>query len=349
MKVTQKNFATNLARAARDAGVFYFCGPDEAGAADALEALSAELIAKSGAAERIELTGGDLKRDPVRLADEARSVSLFGDKRQIHVRTAGDEAHEAVDILLASPVAGWPVLILASSASDKSRIAKLLADRPDALVAMFHPPELKAVAQVVRTMADSAGVKMAGDLAERIARACALDTRLARREIEKLALYLDASPEAPRSADAAAFDAIGAASEDDGFMPVVNAVLSGENRRLAKELARMHELELNPVGLLLAFERRAAQLAQLAGRLGPRGDVAEFLENEIAARRVFFRDRGDLAQQLRRWRGRRLERLVERLIALHRALLADNRNGELALRQGLAEITRAATRHNGRS
>ncbi|WP_295528519.1 DNA polymerase III subunit delta [Novosphingobium sp. Chol11] len=349
MKVTQKAFATNLAKAAREASVFYFCGPDEAGAADALEALSAELTAKYGPAERIELAGADLKRDSVRLADEARSVSLFGDKRQIHVRTAGDEAHEAVESLLASPVAGWPVLILASSASDKSRIAKLLADRPDALVAMFHPPELKTVAQAVRTMADSAGVKMAGDLADRIARACALDTRLARREIEKLALYLDASPEAPRSADAAVFDAIGAASEDDGFMPVVNAVLSGETRRLAKELARMQELELNPVGLLLAFERRAAQLAQLAGRLGPRGDVAEFLEAEVSARRVFFRDRGDLGQQLRRWRGRRLERLVERLMALHRALLADNRNGDLALRQGLAEIARAATRHNGRT
>ena len=164
------------------------------------------------------------------------------------------------------------------------------------------------------------------------------------RTLDELRLDL-----APAIADAAVFDAIGAASEDDGFMPVVNAVLSGETRRLAKELARMQELELNPVGLLLAFERRAAQLAQLAGRLGPRGDVAEFLEAEVSARRVFFRDRGDLGQQLRRWRGRRLERLVERLMALHRALLVDNRNGDLALRQGLAEIARAATRHNGRT
>ena len=344
MKATQTTFSANLVRVARDAQVFYFCGPDEAGAADALEALSAELTRQYGASERLDLAGADLKRDPVRLADEARSVSLFGDKRQVHIRTAGDEVYDAVEILLASPVSGWPVLVLASSATDKSRIAKLLVDRADALVAMFHPPELKSVAQSVRTMADRAGLRIAGDLAERIARACALDTRLARREIEKLALFLDASPEAPRSADAAAFDAIGAASDDDSFMPIVNAVLSGEARRLARELARMHELELNPVGLLLAFERRAAQLAQLAGRLGPRGDIGDFMDQEISARRVFFRDRNDLTQQLRRWRGRRLERLIDRLISLHRALLADNKNGELALRQGLAEITRAAAR-----
>ncbi len=340
MKATQKNFATGLVAALRTCRVFYFCGPDESGAADA----AAKIAAHFADAEKVELAGGDLRRDPVRLGDEARSVSLFGDKRLIHVRCAGDEAFDAVEILLASTVESWPVVIMASSATDKSRIAKLLADRPDALVTMFHPPDVRSVTGAVRNMGDAVGVRMSDDLAERIARATALDTRMARSEVEKLALYLDASPQAPRTADAAALDAVGAVSEDDSFMPLVNAVLGGDSARIGGELARMHEMELNPVGLLLAFERRAAQLAQLAGRIGPRGDINSFLESEMSARRVFFRDKGDLAQQMRRWRGRRLERLVERLVALHRTLLADNRNGELALSHGLAEIARAAAR-----
>ena len=327
-------------RAGSQCRIFYFCGPDESGAADAAARI-ADLL---GDAERVELSGGDLKRDPVRLADEARSVSLFGDRRHIHVRSAGDEAHDAVEALLSSPVEGWPVLIVATSATDKSRIAKLLADRPDALVAMFHPPDLGAITEAVRNMAGPAGLRLSSDLAERIARATALDTRMARSEIEKLALYLDASPQAPRTADAAALDAIGAVSEDDGFMPVVNAVLSGDTRRLGGELARVRELGINPVGLLLAFERRTAQLAQLAGRMGPRGDINDFLEQESAARRVFFRDKPDLLQQMKRWRGRRLVRLVDRIMELHRALLTDSRNADLLLSQGLAEITRAAAR-----
>lgn len=340
MKATQKNFATGLPRALRECRVFYFCGPDESGAADG----AAKVFAHFAGAEKIELAGGDLRRDPVRLADEARSVSLFGDKRVIQVRSAGDEAFDAVESLLASPVEGWPVVILASSATEKSRIAKLLADRPDSLVTMFHQPDLRYVTGAVRDMADAAGVRMTAELAERIARATALDTRMARSEVEKLALYLDAGPQSPRTADSAALDAVGAVSEDDSFMPLVNAVLGGDSARIGSELARMHELGMNAVGLLLAFERRAAQLAQLAGRIGPRGDINSFLEQEMAARRVFFRDKADLAQQMRRWRGRRLERLVERLVALHRTLLADNRNGELALAQGLAEIGRAAIR-----
>ncbi len=344
MKATQKTFAGQMARAAAEASVFYFCGPDEAGATDAAERLAAYIVAEQGASERIELAGADLRRDPVRLADEARSVSLFGDKRCIHVRCAGDEAHDAIETLLASPVRGWPVIIIATSATDKSRTAKLLADRGDALVTMFHPPDLRAVTAVVREMAGPAGLRLTDEIAERIARAAALDTRMARSEIEKLALFLDADPQAPRTADAASLDAIGAVSEDDSFMPLVNCVLGGDTARLPGELARMHELEINPVGLLLAFERRAAQLTQLAGRMRGRGDVNAFLEQEMTARRVFFRDKPDLAHQLKRWRGRKLGRLVERLIALHASLLADSRNAEILISQELAQMARAASR-----
>lgn len=344
MKATQKNFASQIARAAADAAVFYFCGPDEAGAADAAARLSGHIAAQQGQFERVELAGADLRRDPVRLADEARSVSLFGDKRQIHVRCSGDEVYDAVETLLASPVRGWPVFIIASSATDKSRTAKLLSDRRDALVTMFHQPDIRSVTLAVREMADPVGLILTDELAERIARGAALDTRMARSEIEKLVLYLDAGPESPRRADAAALDAIAAVSEDDSFMPLVNTVLAGDTARLSSELVRFHELELNAVGLLLAFERRAAQLAQLAGRMRGRSDINAFLEQEMAARRVFFRDKSDLVQQLRRWRGRKLGRLVERLMSLHRQLLADNRNGELVLSQGLAEIARAAAR-----
>ena len=192
-------------------------------------------------------------------------------------------------------------------------------------------------------MADAAGIRLGGDLAERIARAAGLDVRLAQSEVTKLALDLDASPQAPRTADAQALDAIGAKTEEDGFMPLVNAVLSGEAGKLSGELKRMRDLSLNPVGLLLAFERRTAQLAALAAKLGQGGgDAGGLIDQEIRARRVFFRDKRDLSVQLRRWQGRRLERLVQRLMALHRALLSNNQSAEVLLAQELAEITRAA-------
>ncbi|MEQ1497732.1 MAG: DNA polymerase III subunit delta [Novosphingobium sp.] len=339
MKATQKDFKSQAPRAAREARVFFFCGPDEAGAHDAAHQIAALL---SDPGERVELSGADLKRDPVRLGDEARSSSLFGDARHIWVRAAGDEVHDAVQNLLNAEGEPCPVLIVATSATDKSRTAKLLAARSDALVAMFYPPDLRSAAASVRGMADAAGVTLSGDLAERIARAALLDTRLAASEVTKLALYLDAGPQAPRQARSEDLDAIGAACDDDGFMPLVNVVLGGEVAKLGAELGRMREQGLNPVGLLLAFERRAAQLAQLAARMGPHGKVREFIEAESNARRVFWKDQRDLIQQLAVWRGRKLGRLTERLIELHRQLLANSQNSELLLAHGLAEIARAA-------
>ncbi|NYH95744.1 DNA polymerase III subunit delta [Novosphingobium marinum] len=339
MKATQKDFAGIAPRAANDARLFFFCGPDEAGAHDAAMRI-VSLLGDVG--ERIELAGADLRKDPVVLGDEARSTSLFGGRRHILVRAQGEEAHDAVANVLDSEVEICPILIVATGATDKSRTAKLLANRGDALVAMFYPPDLRAASAQVRAFGDAAGLRMDADVADRIARAAGMDSRLARSEIEKLALYLDAAQEAPKSLTHEALAEVGAATEEEGFAPLVNVVLSGRHARLPAELQRMRELGLNPVGLLLALERRAAQLAGLAAKLGRGSDIGTLVKAESGARRIFWKDQADIADQLRRWRGRRLERLVDRLTGTHRALLANSRDAEILLSQELAEIARVA-------
>lgn len=340
MKATQRDFARIAPEAARNARIFFFCGPDEAGAWAALDTI-VSLLPDPG--ERIELAGADLKRDPVRLGDEARSSSLFGDSRHIVVRASGEEAHDAIEVMLSSDVETCPVLIVATGATDKSRSAKLVADRRDALVGMFYPPDLAAIAQSVRSFGDEMGLKMDTALAQRIASGAGLDIRLARSEVEKLALYLDADPRSPRQLRAEHLDAVGAASEDDSFGLLVDTVLGGDTRRLAREIRRFRELGINPVAVLLAMERRAAQLAALAARLGQRGDVEALIQAESKRGRVFYKDAAAIGNQLSRWRGKRLERLVDRLARLHHALLSNSPDAEMLLANGMVEIARAAS------
>lgn len=340
MKATGKDFAGLASRAAASARVFFFCGPDEAGTADAA-ALIVSLLSDPG--ERIEFSGSELRKDPVRLGDEARSTSLFGGPRHIWVRAAGDEAHDAVANLIDSDVEACPVLIVASGATDKSRTAKLLAARDDALVAMFHPPDLAAITASVRAQAGAAGLRLSSDLAERIARGSGSDTRIVRSEIAKLALYCDAVPESPRTVTAADLEAIAAPTTDDDFAPIVDMVLSGKRDRLSSELQRMRATHISPVGLLLALERRAAQLAGLSSRMAPGDNLARFLDGEANARRIFWRDKAILGEQMRNWRGARLERLVQRLLALHQTMLSNSADAELFLAQELATITRMAS------
>ncbi|MBB3034195.1 DNA polymerase III subunit delta [Alteriqipengyuania lutimaris] len=341
LKANQNSFGRMAGQAARECHTFFFCGPDESAASAAAARIVSGL---ENPGERIDMAGADLRRDPVLLADEARSSSLFGDARHILVRANGEEAHDALKLHFEAEGEACPVLVVATSATDKSRTAKLVAGAGGTLVAMFYPPNLRDMAETVRDLADRSGLRLGGDLAQRIARGSGLDRRLAEAEVEKLALFLDAAPDSPKTADLAAWDAIGASSEEDGFMPLVNAALGGHAKRLPEELARLQTLSLNPVGVALAFERRAAQLAQLSARMRPGEDVASFVESQKRARRIFFKDERDLAEQLRIWRGKRLDRLVSRLTALHQALLANSQQAELLLSQEIASIARAASR-----
>lgn len=345
MKATQRDFGSVARRAAEQCAIFFFCGPDEAGASAAAQSVT-ELLGDAG--ERIEISGGDLRKDPALLGDEARSGSLFGDKRHIYVRANGDEAHDALKTLIETGDAGAgeaaPVLVVATSATDKSRTAKLLEKRKDALVAMFWPPDLASVTGSVRQMADAAGLRLGGDLAERIARAAGLDVRLAQSEISKLATYCDASPQSPHQLTIEELDAIGAATEEDGFMPLVNAVLKGESTKLDKELRRMREHGLNAVGVLLAVERRAAQLMQISAQLGARGSLDGLDRGAKARLGIFWRDERDIRDQLSCWHRRKLERLGPKLMQLHRDLLKNSQAADMLLAQGLTEIARFASR-----
>ena len=345
MKAKHSEFARGIPSSARSASLFFFCGPDEAGAS-AAAAKVIEALPDPG--EKIELSGGDLKRDPALLGDEARSGSLFGDTRHILVRASGDEAHDALKALIETGEAGAgdaaPVFVVATSATDKSRTAKLLEKRADALVAMFYPPDLMSVAGSVRAMADTAGLRLGGDLAERIARAAGLDVRLAQSEVDKLALYMDADAQSPKTASVADYSQIGAATEEDGFGPVVNVVMGGELNKLPGEVRRIKELGLNPVGLLLALERRATQLAHIAAKLGPRGSFDNLGRGEKAQLGIFWKEEREIRQQLGAWPSKKLDRLIPRLIALHRSLLANSQAAELLLAQDLAEIARFASR-----
>ena len=91
-KANQNSFGRMAAQAARECHTFFFCGPDESAASAAAATIVGGL---PDPGERVDMSGSDLRRDPVRLADEARSSSLFGNSRHIFVRATGEEAHDA--------------------------------------------------------------------------------------------------------------------------------------------------------------------------------------------------------------------------------------------------------------
>ena len=66
------------------------------------------------------------------------------------------------------------------------------------------------------------------------------------RELEKLALYLDAAPDRPREPDDAALDAIGADLGDAEMARAIEAAIDGRPDVLGGELARLDEAGVHP-------------------------------------------------------------------------------------------------------
>lgn len=340
MKASPADIRAAIARPNPAIRLYLFFGPDEAGSA----ALAKELVGAFGDdAERVDLNGSELKADPARLADEAASLSLFGSSRVIRVQASGEEALAACETLLAAPVAVNPVVMINSGISDKARIAKLaLADKA-ALALMSYPPRADDMAGLVATMAREAGLRLDPAMAHAIGQYTGANRRLAEMEVEKLALYLDATPDEPKTVEWSAITALGAASEDDAMGPIIAAALGGDVEGLPNELRRMREQGVSEVGLVIALQRQVMQLVQLAAKAGGRGSVDQLVDAEFQARRLFG-DRRAYKRQLRCWSPRGLARLTERLLELQQRMMRASPGAELLLAHELTEIARVAAR-----
>ena len=104
----------------------------------------------------------------------------------------------------------------------------------------------------------------------------------------------------------------------------------------------MREHSMNPVGLLLAVERRAVQLARIRAHLGPRGDVDRLGRGEKAQLGIFFREEREIRMQLSRWSAAKLDRLLARLLSAHRNLLGNSQIADTLLAEELVAIARFA-------
>ncbi|MCE3519690.1 hypothetical protein LXJ58_33600, partial [Escherichia coli] len=139
--------------------LFLLHGPDGSAAAE----LAGRLAQAMGpGAERIDLDGAALKNDPARLADEAASLSLFGERRHIRVSPAGEESLEALSTLLAADHAGNPVVVLAPTVKSTAKIVKLAIDSPRAMAFACYEPSAADLEKLAGTLAREAGLRPQG-------------------------------------------------------------------------------------------------------------------------------------------------------------------------------------------
>jgi DNA polymerase III subunit delta len=312
-------------------------GADEAGA----RAMATRLERAIGAnAERIDLDGPTLREDPARLADEAAAMSLFGDKRWVRV-SGGDECTAAIDALLTAPVAGNPVIFIAASLKATGALLKRVQTDPAALVCQLYRAETGNLASLAEAIARPMGLRLGRGVANALAANALADRSVIERELEKIALYLDAAPDRPREVDLDTLAAIGATLDEADPSRLVDTVLNGQLPAALAEIATI-EASGAMIPALRALSRRVIFLARLRAAV----DAGGRPEAVIAAqgKAIFWKDVSAVTGQLRRWPAHRLAVAQDRLFSSESAMMARGSAGTIIAQQVLLDIARVGER-----
>lgn len=339
MKANANQIRAALGKPGPDIRLYLLHGSDEAASADL-----ARMLAKAMGpdAERVDFDGAQLKGDPSRLVDEAAAMSLFATARHIRIASAGEESLEAFTMLLAAERAGNPVVALAPSVKTTAKIVKLAIDSPRAMAFASYAPTAADAERLAATIAGETGLRLANGVARRLVELTGGDRALLGREIEKLALYLDAAPEAPRDAGHDALDAIGADLGDSEMSRAIDAVIEGRVADLGAELTMLTEAGTSPIPWLRQLVRRLIALAEMRGEV-ERGDPVDAV---MKRHRVFFRDEANTAKSLRRWSPTMLATAIARVRAAERAVMASGNAGTVIAETAVTALAQAIARRN---
>ena len=335
MKANKAQIERTLRSPPPEIRFFLLHGPDEAGSRALMKMLGA-------GAERVELSGQELKSDPARLADEAAAISLFGDARVVIVEPAGDEILAAVEALIEALAAGNPVAIVAGALKPASKLLMLALASPAAM-AFASYVDARDGPRLVMELAREQGLDVRPDLARRIAEAAAGNRAVIAQELAKFALFLDAAPDRPKPLDAETVDAIGAASDEGDLSRLVDCVLGGDGKGLEAELSRLHSVGVEGISLVRpGLLRRLALLARLRAEVDQGSRVGDVMAS--AGKSLFWKDKEIVAAQLARWRSDLLAKSMSRVMDVQRLVMSPGGPGTMVVDEELFAICRQAAR-----
>ncbi len=301
----------------------------------------ADRLLKGLAAEKFVVPAQAAKSDPALLADEASAIGLFGDRRALWIEPAGDEIEPAVAALLEAAAVESPVIAIAGALRKTSALVKLTEAHPLALAHISYELNEREAERVVEDLAREEGLRLAPGLAARIASLAGNERGIIAQELAKLALYANASVEAPKQVDRDILDEIGAGAEGDS-MRLGDLALSGDAVRLSHELD-CSAGDAEPISVIRALQRRLLMLAPIRARV----DRGERPHDAVtsAGKSVFWKDKDLVSKLVGQWDSSALARVFERSGELERRLMsADSPPAAEALEEELVAIARTARR-----
>ena len=195
---------------------------------------------------------------------------------------------------------------------------------------------------IAMAAAEDEGLRLANGEAQLLVDLVSGDQALMRREIEKIALYLDAAPDRQRQVTPADIAALGAATHEEDVSECINVALGGKVRELPDMLAKAAAVGVAEIRIIRALGIRAMQLARLRDEV----DAGAHPATVVAAKSsgVFWKERDAVTAQLHIWDSVRVARLMTRLLDCERALKSSGTAGAVLFRKLMTDIAHQAAR-----
>lgn len=266
------------------------------------------------------LDGAELDADPSRLAVEAKTTSLFGDRRVIRVRSAGKSLVMPLTELRDDP--GSIIILEAGNLTPKDPLRALVEAAKLGRALPCYPDNDESLGRLISETFSKAGIRADQDTVAALRDTLGNDREITRRELEKVVLFAVDSKLLTRN-DILTLCADNAALVID---EVVDATGTGHAADLDTALERAIAQSVNSQQILASALSHFTTLRRWRVEVDSGKSPGAVLDN--ARPKPHFSRRSSIERQLRLWTDDALSAALDRL----QLAVADSRK-----RYGLAD------------
>jgi len=295
-------------RPALAAGVILVYGPDTGLVRETAHRLAQYYAGKdSDGMGLVTLDGGEIDGDPGRLLVEARTSSLFGEKRVVRVRGAGKSIAVPLSELASDP-SGAIVIVEAGNLAPRDALRSLVEGSKNGRALPCYADSDETILRLITETFNAAQIRTEPEVPALLRDILGNDREVTRRELEKLSLYAAESKELTRE-DVLTLCADNAALVLD---EVADAIGTGHPEKLDAALSRALAAAVNPQQLLSSLTMHFNQLRRWRTVVDSGVAVRDVLDG--ARPKPHFSRRSALEQQLRLWSDGSLALATDRLL-----------------------------------
>ncbi|MGO4408238.1 DNA polymerase III subunit delta [Bosea sp. RAF48] len=272
----------------------------------------------SDAFQLIRMDGDAVAADPLKLADEANTIGLFGGRRAIRVSPTSKPLLAAVEPLLAVPSQDALVIVEAGDLQRTNPLRTACERAKTALAVPCYGDAARDLGSIIDEMVRAAGKSIDRTSREHLAGLLGGDRQTSRREIEKLLLYVGTDP-AVREEHIDAI--VGDTAQREQAM-LVDAVFAGKLPVLDLAQAKLSSEGLDP-GVMLGTVLRQA-LALLKARQAV--DAGKGVRDVVGTMRLPYPRIATTEAALNAWSSAKLSEAVG---LLGNAILTTRQNADM--------------------